>query len=97
MSPLHIKPEWYFLFAYAILRSVPNKLGGVVAMCLRVLFLYIFRIKKTKNISKKSVLCVFLFLMSCSLLTWVGGNAVEAPYIIIGQILLIFYFSFILV
>jgi len=39
-SPLHIKPEWYFLFAYAMLRSVPNKLGGVIVIAGRLLVLY---------------------------------------------------------
>merc|ERR1712066_349426 len=41
MTPVHIQPEWYFLFAYAILRSIPNKLGGVVALALAVMILYI--------------------------------------------------------
>jgi len=35
-TPIHIQPEWYFLFAYAILRSVPSKLGGVVALLIRI-------------------------------------------------------------
>lgn len=42
VTPIHIQPEWYFLFAYAILRSIPNKLGGVVALVLAVFVLYIF-------------------------------------------------------
>jgi ubiquinol-cytochrome c reductase cytochrome b subunit len=41
-SPLHIQPEWYFLFAYAILRSIPNKLGGVLALAASVIFFYLF-------------------------------------------------------
>lgn len=41
VTPVHIQPEWYFLFAYAILRSIPNKLGGVVALALAVIILYI--------------------------------------------------------
>jgi len=41
VTPIHIQPEWYFLFAYAILRSIPNKLGGVVALALAVIVLYI--------------------------------------------------------
>jgi ubiquinol-cytochrome c reductase cytochrome b subunit len=41
VTPVHIQPEWYFLFAYAILRSIPNKLGGVVALALAVMILYI--------------------------------------------------------
>jgi ubiquinol-cytochrome c reductase cytochrome b subunit len=42
MSPLHIQPEWYFLFAYAILRSIPNKLGGVIALVASVIIFYFF-------------------------------------------------------
>jgi len=41
VTPVHIQPEWYFLIAYAILRSIPNKLGGVVALALSILILII--------------------------------------------------------
>merc|ERR1712218_538098 len=54
VTPVHIQPEWYFLFAYAILRSIPNKLGGVVALALSVIVLYIipfYRAKKFINLS----------------------------------------------
>lgn len=39
VTPAHIQPEWYFLFAYAILRSIPNKLGGVIALVSSILIL----------------------------------------------------------
>jgi ubiquinol-cytochrome c reductase cytochrome b subunit len=48
VTPTHIQPEWYFLFAYAILRSIPNKLGGVVGLLLSVLFLFAFTISSSK-------------------------------------------------
>ena len=41
VTPVHIQPEWYFLFAYAILRSIPNKLGGVIALAFAVVVLYL--------------------------------------------------------
>ena len=41
VTPIHIQPEWYFLFAYAILRSIPNKLGGVVALAMAILILLV--------------------------------------------------------
>ena len=41
VTPVHIQPEWYFLFAYAILRSIPRKIGGVVALFISILVLYI--------------------------------------------------------
>lgn len=50
VTPVHIQPEWYFLFAYAILRSVPNKLGGVVALLCSVCILFLFAIKSSKFI-----------------------------------------------
>ena len=48
VTPTHIQPEWYFLFAYAILRSIPNKLGGVVGLLLAVLVLFLFRVSTRK-------------------------------------------------
>jgi ubiquinol-cytochrome c reductase cytochrome b subunit len=51
VTPVHIQPEWYFLFAYAILRAIPNKLGGVIALAGAVVILYFFvlqgRVKKS--------------------------------------------------
>lgn len=96
LSPLHIKPEWYFLFAYAILRSIPNKLGGVIAIIFSVLFLLIFSSKKVKLLRSKNLITFFVFLIVCSLLTWIGGNPVEYPYITIGQCLFIIYFLFLI-
>jgi len=45
-SPIHIQPEWYFLFAYAILRSIPNKLGGVIGLIAAILIISILPLKK---------------------------------------------------
>jgi len=49
VTPIHIQPEWYFLFAYAILRSIPNKLGGVIALILRILILIVKTIQNSKK------------------------------------------------
>jgi ubiquinol-cytochrome c reductase cytochrome b subunit len=49
VTPVHIQPEWYFLFAYAILRSIPNKLGGVVGLVLSVMFLFLFSISRSNH------------------------------------------------
>lgn len=93
-SPLHIQPEWYFLFAYAILRSVPNKLGGVVALVMCVCILYFFPFfSKQKNVfSFCHNQIVWGFFFVCLILTWIGGNPVETPYIIIGQVFTLVYF-----
>lgn len=49
VTPPHIKPEWYFLFAYAILRSIPNKLGGVLALLFSILVLILVPILHTSK------------------------------------------------
>nr|UTN43160.1 cytochrome b [Pessoaiella absita] len=100
-TPPHIQPEWYFLFAYAILRSIPNKLGGVLALFLSVISLSflsfnksIFRVGKFSVLSKiSSVSFYFVFF----LLTWVGGMPVEYPLVSIGQGLSVLYFFLIMV
>lgn len=93
-SPLHIQPEWYFLFAYAILRSIPNKLGGVIALVISVVcfyFLPFFSKIKTSLLKTNSYLC-WRFFFIFIILTWIGGKPVETPYVIIGQIFTLFYF-----
>jgi len=97
VTPLHIQPEWYFLFAYAILRSIPNKLGGVLALVLSVAVLYVLPLIKLSRfkslafspIFKKVIWGLFRLLL---LLTWIGARPVEAPYVIIGQVLTVIYF-----
>ena len=99
ITPVHIKPEWYFLWIYAILRSVPNKLGGVIAAFSGILIIYvipfIFKSNKKSNSFKfREKLIFWLIIRSFIILTWIGGRPVEEPFIIIGQITTIFYFSY---
>jgi ubiquinol-cytochrome c reductase cytochrome b subunit len=68
MSPVHIQPEWYFLFAYAILRAIPNKLGGVIALAFRVIFLYFLPIFFSYKSPRKLILLIALILLSISFL-----------------------------
>nr|UPM51943.1 apocytochrome b [Parnassius apollo] len=102
VTPIHIQPEWYFLFAYAILRSIPNKLGGVIALVMSILILIILPLTFNKKIQGIQFYPInqMLFWSMVSiiiLLTWIGARPVEDPYIITGQLLTILYFSYFLI
>nr|AYN50397.1 cytochrome b [Laparocerus freyi] len=99
VTPVHIQPEWYFLFAYAILRSIPNKLGGVIALVLSIAILYTLPFSNKKKYQSLQFYpinkLIFWSLLSIIiLLTWIGARPVEDPYIIVGQWLTILYFSY---
>nr|YP_010137198.1 cytochrome b [Apriona germarii]QWM97270.1 cytochrome b [Apriona germarii] len=102
VTPVHIQPEWYFLFAYAILRSIPNKLGGVIALVMSIAILYTLPfMNKKKMLSTQfyplnKILFWTLFTIII-LLTWIGARPVEDPYIIVGQILTVIYFIYYLI
>lgn len=99
LTPIHIQPEWYFLFAYAILLSIPNKLGGVIALLISILILYIkpfifnYKIKRFKFYFFKQIY-FWIFINIFILLTWIGALPVEDPYILLGQLLSILYFIY---
>nr|YP_001648579.1 cytochrome b [Ectyoplasia ferox]ABW76585.1 apocytochrome b [Ectyoplasia ferox] len=102
VTPVHIKPEWYFLFAYAILRSIPNKLGGVLALIFSILVLFLLpylHLSKLRGLRFRPISkLLFWFLVGdFLLLTWIGGQPVEEPYILIGQLASIFYFVYFLI
>nr|QCX31985.1 cytochrome b [Amphimallon solstitiale] len=102
VTPIHIQPEWYFLFAYAILRSIPNKLGGVIALVMSIAILFIMPITNKKKIQSTQFypinkILFWSFLTIVVLLTWIGARPVEDPYITTGQILTITYFSYYLI
>nr|AMA06817.1 cytochrome b [Sipunculus nudus] len=99
VTPLHIKPEWYFLWAYAILRSIPNKLGGVIAMFAAILILFalpfIFTSKaRGMAFYPLNQILFWAFVTNALLLTWIGGRPVEAPYEFLGQIFTTMYFLY---
>lgn len=102
VTPVHIQPEWYFLFAYAILRSIPNKLGGVIALVLSVGILFILPIThagkfRSTSFYPLSQILFWIFLGIFRILTWIGACPVEAPYEQIGQVFTVSYFLYFLV
>nr|YP_009178072.1 cytochrome b [Lithobates okaloosae]AJW75363.1 cytochrome b [Lithobates okaloosae] len=97
VTPPHIKPEWYFLFAYAILRSIPNKLGGVLALLFSILILFLMPIihtSKLRSLMFRPIAKIFFWTLiaNTAILTWIGGQPVEDPFIVIGQITSGLYF-----
>ena len=99
VTPVHIMPEWYFLFAYAILRAILNRLGGVMALVLSIIILFIIPYVHTSNIKSLafkpfSKYFFWLFIINFILLTWIGSKPVEEPFIIIGQYSTVLYFSY---
>nr|DBA44259.1 TPA_asm: cytochrome b [Pachydermia laevis] len=101
-TPEHIQPEWYFLFAYAILRSIPSKLGGVVALAMAVVVLFLPPLTYVSSFCSFSFcflsqLLFWVFLGGLVVLTWVGARPVEYPYEVIGQIFTFMYFLYFIV
>nr|BCW03235.1 cytochrome B [Daphnia pulex] len=99
VTPVHIQPEWYFLFAYAILRSIPNKLGGVLALLLSILILAIMPIWHKSEMKGLEFYPFNKFLFwsligTVFILTWIGAKPVEDPYVLVSQLFTAIYFSY---
>lgn len=98
VTPTHIQPEWYFLFAYAILRSIPNKLGGVVGLLLSVLVLFMFRVSSSNLLFRGTIYSPISRLLFWSLvsvfflLTWLGRCPADSPYIEVALSSTVLYF-----
>nr|UGN61743.1 cytochrome b [Cryptocercus kagongensis] len=98
VTPVHIQPEWYFLFAYAILRSIPNKLGGVIALMMSIMILMVMPLMKSKfqgmQFYPMNQMMFWAMVNMIMLLTWIGARPVEEPYVLTGQILTVSYFMY---
>nr|YP_010117976.1 apocytochrome b [Phytophthora captiosa]QPN53987.1 apocytochrome b [Phytophthora captiosa] len=101
-TPLHIVPEWYFLPFYAILRSIPNKIGGVIAMFGSLIILLTIPFTNSSEIRSTAFrpifkVCYWLLIVAFLLLGWVGQCPVEYPYTEIGIVSMIYYFFFFII
>lgn len=99
VTPPHIQPEWYFLFAYAILRSIPNKLGGVIALVISIAILFILPFTNKFTFQRRQFypinqILFWIITITVVLLTWIGARPVEDPYILTGQLLTVIYFLY---
>ena len=101
VTPPHIVPEWYFLPFYAILRSIPDKLGGVLAMFGAILILLIIPFYIKSDLRSAAFRPIYrtlfwVFFFNCLILGWIGGNEVKFPFYEVGQLSTIFYFAYFL-
>jgi ubiquinol-cytochrome c reductase cytochrome b subunit len=101
-TPAHIVPEWYFLPFYAILRSIPDKLGGVAAMGGALIILFLIPFTNTSEIRSTTFRPIFkifywLLVVDFLILGWIGQKPVKDAYVIVGQVATVFYFLFFIV
>lgn len=97
VTPPHIVPEWYFLPFYAILRSIPDKLGGVIAMFGAIVILFLLPwldSSKTRSANYRPLFRIFtlIFIVNFIVLGYIGGMPPEEPYISVGQFCTTWYF-----
>jgi ubiquinol-cytochrome c reductase cytochrome b subunit len=97
VTPAHIVPEWYFLPFYAILRSIPDKLGGVAAMGGALVILFLIPFTNTSEIRSPQFRPLFRFafwllVVDFLILGWIGQKPVEEPFVLVGQVATVFYF-----
>nr|YP_010586509.1 cytochrome b [Pseudopotamorites peniculus]UZZ44310.1 cytochrome b [Pseudopotamorites peniculus] len=102
VTPIHIQPEWYFLFAYAILRSIPNKLGGVIALMMSIMILLVLPFTVMKSIKGNQFyplnkIIFWTFISTFWLLTWLGSCPMDPPFTELSQIMTILYFSYFII
>jgi len=102
VTPAHIVPEWYFLPFYAILRAVPSKLGGVVAMFGAIAILFFLPWLDTSKVRSGAFRPLFrqffwVFAIVCVFLGWLGAQPAEGIYVILARIAMAYYFAFFII
>jgi ubiquinol-cytochrome c reductase cytochrome b subunit len=98
-TPAHVVPEWYFLSFYAILRSIPHKAGGILAMLGAILVLFLIPFIYNSDVRNTTYrplfkICFWLFVSDFIILTWLGQKPVRDTFIFAGQIATAYYFLF---
>lgn len=96
IRPVHIVPEWYFLFAYAILRAIPNKVLGVIALLMSIVTFYFFGLfsNYVRGLNKLNKILVFVFIFVSIILRWLGQCLVEDPFTLLRPVFSFLYFFF---
>jgi len=99
ITPPHIVPEWYFLPFYAILRSIPDKLTGVIALAFAILSLFLLPFLHKPEVRSMALrpisrIAFWFFLINCLLLGWLGSKPVTYPFLLIGQLTTLAYFAY---
>lgn len=102
VTPPHIVPEWYFLPFYAILRAVPDKLGGVVLMFAAIIVLFFLPWLDSSRVRSARFRPIYkqffwVLVLDCIVLGWVGANPPEGHFVLIGQVATAYYFFHFLV
>jgi ubiquinol-cytochrome c reductase cytochrome b/c1 subunit len=102
VTPAHIVPEWYYLPFYAILRAVPDKLGGVIAMFASILILFALPWLDTSKVRSGNYRPLFkgffwIFAIVCVALGYLGSKPAEGLYVVFSRILTVYYFAHFLV
>ena len=102
VTPEHIVPEWYFLAFYAILRAVPDKLGGVILMFGAIMVLFVLPWLDTSKVRSMRFrpiarIAFMIFTINFLVLTWVGAMPADGIYVTIAQITTVIYFAYFLV
>ena len=98
VTPPHIVPEWYLLPFYAILRSIPDKLTGVIVMFGSIFILFLLPWLDTSRVRSARFRPIYkqvywVFLVDCILLGWVGANPPEGHFLVIGRVATVYYFA----
>jgi ubiquinol-cytochrome c reductase cytochrome b subunit len=101
-TPAHIVPEWYFLPFYAILRAIPDKLFGVIALLSSISILFFVPWLDTSKVRSTRYRPIYrwffwLFVITCLALGYLGSQQPEGWYLVLGRIFTVYYFAFFLV